>query len=61
MSETVNNMHEAISKWAAEEEKFAKGNASAGTRARKALSDIASLAKIRRAEIQDQKNAEKGE
>ena len=40
----------------AENEKFMQGNKSAGTRARKALSEMAKLAKERRAEIQNTKN-----
>jgi hypothetical protein len=39
-----------------ENEKFEKGNKAAGTRARKALSEIAKLCKDRRSEIQNQKN-----
>jgi hypothetical protein len=39
----------------AESEKFEKGNKSAGTRARKALAEMAKLAKDRRAEIQTAK------
>ena len=40
-----------------ESEKFSTGNKSAGTRARKALSEIAKAVKERRKEIQDTKNA----
>jgi len=40
-----------------ETEKFNKGNKSAGTRARKALSEISKLCKVRRQEIQEQKNS----
>ena len=39
-----------------ESQKFADGNKSAGTRARKALAEIAKLCKDRRAEIQEIKN-----
>ena len=42
-----------------ENEKFNTGNASAGTRARKALSEISKLQKLRRKEIQDEKNNNK--
>lgn len=42
-----------------ENEKFEQGNKTAGTRARKALSEIAKLAKSRRQEIQDVKNNDK--
>lgn len=41
-----------------ENEKFAKGNKAAGTRARKALAEIAKLCKDRRKEIQDSKTTE---
>jgi len=39
-----------------ESEKFEGGNKAAGTRARKALAEIAKLCKDRRAEIQEVKN-----
>lgn len=42
-----------------ENEKFEQGNKLAGTRARKALSEITKLAKTRRQEIQDVKNNDK--
>ena len=42
-----------------ENEKFEIGNKAAGTRARKALSEITKLAKIRRQEIQEVKNNDK--
>ena len=42
-----------------ENEKFEVGNKAAGTRARKALSEIIKLAKPRRQEIQDVKNNDK--
>lgn len=42
--------------YAEENEKFEKGNNAAGTRARKALSEIAKQCKDRRSEIQNQKN-----
>ena len=43
-----------------ENEKFTTaGNKAAGTRARKALAEIGKLVKIRRKEIQDDKNADK--
>lgn len=40
-------------------EKFEKGNATAGTRARKALAELTKLAKVRRGEITAEKNARK--
>lgn len=42
-----------------ENAKFEIGNKAAGTRARKALSEIGKLAKIRRQEIQEVKNNDK--
>lgn len=42
-----------------ENDKFEQGNKAAGTRARKALSEITKLAKTRRQEIQDKKNNDK--
>ena len=43
----------------AEIEKFEAGNKAAGTRARKALSEIAKLCKVLRQEVQDAKNSDK--
>jgi len=40
-----------------ENEKFAAGNKSAGTRARKALAEISKYCKDRRKEIQESKNS----
>ena len=61
MSE-VKSVHEeiveAFEAYIAENEKFdVKGNKAAATRARKALGDLGKLAKSRRAEIQERKNA----
>lgn len=50
---------EQFEAYVAESEKFASGNKAAGTRARKALGELAKLTKERRKEIQDIKNAEK--
>ena len=41
-----------------ESEKFEQGNKTAGTRARKALAEIAKMCKERRAEIQAVKNSD---
>lgn len=47
----------AFEAYVAENEKFEeKGNKAAGTRARKALMELAKAAKVRRVEIQDAKN-----
>ncbi len=59
MSETVTQLAEAFATWQTEDEKFVKGNGAAGTRARKALQEIAKLVKARRAEISDEKAARK--
>lgn len=59
MSDTVSQIIAAFETWKQEDEKFEKGNASAGTRSRKALQDIAKLAKVRRAEISEVKAARK--
>lgn len=59
MTETVQQISDAFATWQVEDEKFAKGNSAAGTRARKALNEIAKLAKTRRAEISDEKTARK--
>ena len=49
----------AVEEWKVEDEKFTAGNNAAGTRARKALQEIAKLVKTRRAEITEEKNARK--
>ena len=43
----------------AENEKFVKGNSAAGTRARKALSELSKLVKTKRNEITEEKNTRK--
>lgn len=54
------NIHDSLvnlfETYVAESDKFETGNKSAGTRARKALAEIAKLCKERRAEIQNFKN-----
>jgi hypothetical protein len=59
MSETVQQITDAVTAWQVEDEKFAEGNGAAGTRARKALQEIAKLVKVRRNEITDEKTARK--
>jgi hypothetical protein len=49
----------AVEAWKVEDEKFAAGNSAAGTRARKALQEIAKLVKARRSEITEEKAARK--
>lgn len=58
---TIEKIKAEVTNWANEEAKFAKGNNAAGTRARKALSEIAKLAKERRAEISAEKAADDAE
>jgi hypothetical protein len=57
------NAHEDIktqlAAYEAEHEKFEKGNNAAGTRARKALGELAKAVKARRNEITETKNARK--
>lgn len=55
----VDNLKEQYETFIKDHEKFSKGNASAGTRARKALAEIAKLCKSIRLEISDEKNARK--
>jgi hypothetical protein len=49
----------AVEEWKVEDEKFTAGNNAAGTRARKALQEVAKLVKTRRGEITEEKNARK--
>lgn len=57
--ETTKAMEEQWDAFLKENEKFEKGNAAAGTRARKALGELRTLIKTRRSEITDAKNARK--
>jgi hypothetical protein len=59
MSESVKNIEEQFAAWKAEDAKFANGNNAAGTRARKALGEMAKAIKARRNEITAEKNARK--
>jgi hypothetical protein len=56
---TITQLEEAVAAWKAEDDKFEGGNNAAGTRARKALQEVAKLVKTRRGEITDTKNARK--
>ncbi|RTK92766.1 MAG: histone H1 [Rickettsiales bacterium] len=59
MLETRNQLESLIEEFLVNDAKFfEKGNKSAGTRARKALSELSKLSKVRRAEIQEVKNQE---
>ena len=57
--ETTINIKAQVEAFLAENEKFEKGNSAAGTRARKALGDLAKLCKTRRNDITEEKNARK--
>jgi hypothetical protein len=57
--ETTINIKAQFEAFLAENEKFNSGNAAAGTRARKALGELAKLCKARRNEITEEKNARK--
>jgi hypothetical protein len=59
MDNTVSQLKAAFETFLAEDAKFASGNGAAGTRARKALQEVAKLVKARRAEITEEKNARK--
>jgi hypothetical protein len=59
MSETVQQLTDAVAAWQVEDEKFVAGNNAAGTRARKALQEISKIVKTRRTEITEEKNARK--
>jgi len=59
MSETVQQITDAVTAWQVEDEKFTAGNGAAGTRARKALQEISKLVKTRRNEITVEKTARK--
>ena len=57
--ETVNQLKEQFEAFMKENDKFVGGNNAAGTRARKALAEMAKLIKARRNEITEEKNARK--
>ena len=54
-----NDINTHLASYLAEHEKFEKGNNAAGTRARKALGELAKAVKARRNEITETKNARK--
>ena len=56
---TTDQITDAVTQFVAEDSKFTAGNSAAGTRARKALADLAKLVKQRRNEITAEKNARK--
>ena len=57
ISKTFDELQNAINDCQADITKFVEGNNSAGTRVRKAMQTIKSLAQEVRVEVQDQKNA----
>ena len=57
--DTVKQMQEQFDSFMKENDKFVGGNNAAGTRARKALAELAKLVKTRRNEITEEKNARK--
>lgn len=59
MDNTVEQLKRAFDLFLAEDAKFSGGNGAAGTRARKALQEVAKLVKARRTEITAEKNARK--
>ena len=59
--ETTINIKAQVEAFIAENEKFEKGNNAAGTRARKALGELAKLCKARRNEITATKNERKAD
>ena len=59
--ETTINIKAQVEAFLAENEKFEKGNNAAGTRARKALGELAKLCKARRNEITATKNERKAD
>jgi len=56
---TLQSIRDAMAVLEMEDAKFMAGNSAAGTRARKALAELGKLAKARRNEITDEKNARK--
>lgn len=59
MSNSVDQIKEQFEAFLAEDAKFTSGNSAAGTRARKALAELAKAVKVRRNEITAEKNARK--
>lgn len=56
---TIEQLKAAYAEFLAEDAKFTAGNAAAGARARKALSEMSKAVKLRRNEITIEKNARK--
>jgi len=58
LNSTFDELQDAINDCQADVTKFVEGNNSAGTRVRKAMQAVKSLAQDVRIEVQDQKNAQ---
>ena len=58
LNSTFDDLQDAINDCQTDVTKFVEGNNSAGTRVRKAMQTIKSLAQEVRIEVQDQKNAQ---
>ena len=58
LSKTFDELQNAINDCQADVTKFVEGNNSAGTRVRKAMQTVKSLAQNVRTEVQEQKNAQ---
>jgi len=58
LSKTFDELQNAINDCQADISKFVEGNNSAGTRVRKAMQTVKSLAQNVRIEVQEQKNAQ---
>jgi hypothetical protein len=56
---TTQQIKDQMEAFLSEDAKFTAGNAAAGTRARKALGELAKAVKVRRNEITAEKNARK--
>jgi len=59
METTTAQLQRLFEEFLKEDEKFTAGNSAAGTRARKALAEVAKAVKLRRNEITAEKNARK--
>ena len=58
LNQTFDNLQDVINDCQTDVTKFIEGNNSAGTRVRKAMQAVKSLAQEVRVEVQDQKNAQ---
>ena len=58
LNNTFDDLQNAINDCQADVTKFVEGNNSAGTRVRKAMQNVKSLAQEVRVEVQDQKNSQ---